>query len=359
MSYRRQYDPSQFIMPPRRPNYPLPPYRGTIFGPQPGQAGSLGLLPAPAPAPDEVGGGLMGYLGSGGEFDLDGSRAGEVGSVGGLSPGSKGGTAMGNDPSPGYSSLGSNLGQAASVATGVSGLGLGGAVVGSLADAYNMDQIAEQQGLPTLTVGQVARGVVADMVPFSQSLFGMPTHQDFYQQNYLDRIGGFLQPSNMYSSPENDPWGLEDPYGPSNSWDTDMANNDVVDPSAGWDTDIANSAGNFGGNEGQDDLSGPDSGDIDDEAAGENDMGQDAYRRGGLLGDDGDGLFEPVRKTLHENEAVLKPESVEFFGEKIVMQMNNVASLKPAQKKKLAAAVSAQILSGKPATKKTDFRASR
>lgn len=142
----------------------------------------------------------------------------------GVSSGTKGGMAMGSDPSPSYSSLGSNIGLAASMATGITGLGTLGAIGGSLADAYTMDQIAEQQGLPSLTVGQVARGVLADVVPFSQSLLGMPTHQDFYQQNYLDKIGGFLQPSNMYSSLENDPYGFNDPYAPSNSWDTDMAN---------------------------------------------------------------------------------------------------------------------------------------
>lgn len=78
----------------------------------------------------------------------------------------------------------------------------------------------------------------------------------------------------------------------SNAWDLDMANAaDMFGPSPGWDTDMANAAQNFdslasevgsAGLDGWDDsssgdLSGPSSGDIDDEAPGESDMGQDDY----------------------------------------------------------------------------------
>ena len=130
--YQRKVDISQYVFPQQRPNYPLPPYRGPSFAnPAPQIPQSSYGLP-PAPAPNEVGGGLMGYLRDGDGFDIDGSRADEVGSVGGLDPGGKGGFSTGRAAASDFS-VGKHAGRAGSAVgalTGIAGLG----TVAGLAD---------------------------------------------------------------------------------------------------------------------------------------------------------------------------------------------------------------------------------
>lgn len=209
-------------------------------------------------------------------------------------------------------------------------LGLNG-YSGNLTDTLNA-AMQTQRGRDALSVGKPSTQEINDEIAGSQSGFtyDRPAKYSIETQTLDDGTGGY--------------GGLDTAYGSKSGVDTGDA--------------FSDQAGGLGDN-GAGDLSGPDSGDPDDEAAGESDMGSDQYREGGLVGDDDDDKFEPVRATLHENEAVLKPEAVALLGEDLVEQLNNVAALKPDQKRKLVKQLTAQIMRRKPGVSRSDFQASR
>lgn len=174
-----------------------------------------------------------------------------------------------------YGSLGDIVGKGLSLATRgmVPGLSAIGAAIGTGADQYEANKQLSQLGYPTLGFGNYLEGFLAEAVPFANRLGLLNTIQ---QQQY-----------------EN--------FGIPRDYQVDFGM--YTNPAFSWDQDIANAAGNFsepddfggwGGYEGAANV-GPgadyesDPGDAQssdgygdgqesqDEAEGEDDMGQDDY----------------------------------------------------------------------------------
>lgn len=314
-----------------------------------------------APPPVDTMGGLMGV--PSGPSDDFGTGAGVVNDP---SPGrpestatSPGQVAGANSGLGGWASKGSKIG---GILGSLTGVGMLGGLAGNLAGNVAEQNIANPQlsalGFEEIGPRGLAMAVANQATPFG---LGSKIGLQSMQQQFGNKFGFGLGPAadspmggdsyggwGGYSSTQNQGLGADLESEPGDLAaavaDAAAAAGNGGDDSYGTDGASDNNMGGYG-----------DKGDEAPSGAGDS----DEWRHGGLLGDDGDGKFEAVKGTLHENEAVLKPEAVGLLGDDVVTQLNNVASLNDTQKQKLVAGLLDAIIGGKTAKKKTDFRASR
>lgn len=197
--------------------------------------------------------------------DYGGGSEGGVSS--GVSSGVSGGTSQGSKPGMdshpsfdmfGLGSRGSVLGKVGTglgIATrgAVPGLGMAFGALGTLGDIEEANAHLASRGLPNINT---TKALISSLAPFGLLDHWSPEQQ--YNNSYgfsdFGPVGGM---------------GFDDPgagYGFSD-----------FGPVGGFGFDDAQPEGFSGFDDNSGDLGGPSSGDIDDEAAGESDMGQDDY----------------------------------------------------------------------------------
>lgn len=212
--------------------------------------------------------------------EIGGSDSGDFGGgvssgvSSGVSGGVSSGVAKGMDSHPSFDVLGTGMGRgsllgkvggvvsALSKAPSLGPLGLGSVfgALGTLGDVEEANAVLQTRGLPNInTLSALANNM-------TMGIFGKSAQQqynDSYGFSNFDPVGGFGFNDDL-------PEGFQgfDGYGFSD-----------FGPVGGFGFDDAQPEGFSGFDDNQDsgDLSGPSSGDIDDEASGESDMGQDDY----------------------------------------------------------------------------------
>lgn len=153
----------------------------------------------------------MPVYGSMGDNFGDGSGV----SVGGMGSPSSAGTATLGDIGIGRYGVGDTLGTmgtAAGMATGATGLGLAGNLVGTLADQVAANQSLSRVGLPDLGIMDYAGSVVRNSLPdFMGRALGIRTTED----RVFDRMHGLGYSTYLSDEDASIGWGGRDAYDPS------------------------------------------------------------------------------------------------------------------------------------------------